>query len=280
MLSGPYSIAATMERARAVAINQAHWDALAAVHGEGDVYYDIDRLLAGGDSLSEVEAAAVGAVDGLDVLHVQCHLGFDSVSLARRGARVAGVDFSAAALAKARDIAARCRVDVDYLEADVLALPASLSERFDVAYATIGVIGWIDDLAAWMRSVAGTLRPGGRLVLVELHPLFTMVAERDPLSFDFPYGGGEERRFDEPGSYADAGAEVASTATVQYGHSLGETVTAALDAGLRIAALREHTEADFDPRGGMLEAEADGRYRLRVSGELLPVLFTLVATKP
>jgi 2-polyprenyl-3-methyl-5-hydroxy-6-metoxy-1,4-benzoquinol methylase len=269
-----------MERERAVAINRAHWDALAAVHGEGDAYYDVERLVAGGDSLSGVEAAAVGAVDGLDVLHVQCHLGFDSVSLARRGARVTGVDFSARALGKARAIAGRCGVAVEYVQADVLALPPSLGGRFDVAYATIGVLGWIDDLGAWMRSVAGTLRPGGRLVLVEIHPLFSMVAEREPLSFDFPYGGGEERRFDEPGSYADEGAQVASTATVQYGHSLGETVTAALAAGLRIEALREHTETDFDPRGTLLEAEADGRFRLRVSGELLPVLFTLIAVKP
>src|SRR3712207_9413604 len=99
-----------MEHAELAAANRAYWEGLAAVHGEGrDAYYDVDALVAGEDSLIDVEAAAVGDVAGLDVLHVQCHLGFDSVSLARRGARVTGVDFSPAALAQARAIAVRDR---------------------------------------------------------------------------------------------------------------------------------------------------------------------------
>src|SRR3712207_3745499 len=184
-----------MEHAELAAANRAYWEGLAAVHGEGrDSYYDVDALVAGRDSLGDVESAAVGDVARRDVLHVQCHIGFDSVSLARRGARVTGVDFSPASLAKARAIAERCGVPVDFVEADVLALPEALSARFDVAYATIGVISWIDDLRAWMGSVAGTLRPGGRLVLVEIHPVFNMIERLDPLTLDFPYGGGEVRR--------------------------------------------------------------------------------------
>jgi SAM-dependent methyltransferase len=262
------------------AINRAHWDALAAVHGEGrDSYYDVEALVAGADSLRDAERAAVGDVAGLDLLHVQCHLGFDAVSLARRGARVVGVDFSAVALGKARAIASRCGLEVEFVEADVLALPTSLHERFDVAYATIGVLCWIGDLDAWMRSVAATLRPGGRLVLVELHPLFTMVAPGGGFELDFPYGGGEERTFDEDGSYADPTAELAAREQVVYAHSIGDVVTAALGAGLRVEALREHLDAEFDPRGTVLAREADGRFRLRVSGEALPVLFTLVARR-
>ncbi len=110
--------------AEVVAVNRARWDAMAALHGEGrDHYYDVDALEAGKDSLVDVEQAAVGDVAGLDVLHVQCHLGFDAVSLARRGARVTGVDFSPAALAKGRAIAARAGVEVEYVEADALARP-------------------------------------------------------------------------------------------------------------------------------------------------------------
>ena len=147
-------------------------------------------------------------------------------------------------------------------------------------YATIGVIGWIDDLGAWMRSAAAALRGGGKLLLVEIHPLYTMVESVEPLRFDFPYSNDGPRAFDEPGSYAGADLKVAATATVEFGHSLAEVVNAALGADLRIQRLDEYLEADFDPRGGIMPREDDGRYRLRVDGELLPVLFALVAAKP
>ena len=258
--------------------NRAHWDALAAVHGQDD-YYDAEALVGGADTLSRHENAAVGEVAGLDVLHLQCHIGFDSISLARRGARVTGVDFSPASLEKGRDLAARAGVDVAFVEADATALPRELHGRFDVVYSTMGVICWIEDLAAWMRSVQVALRPGGRLVLVEIHPLFNMVGEREPLALDFPYAAAGPRRFVEPGSYASADADVAVPTEIVYAHSLGEVVGAAIGAGLRIDALHEHLDSDFDPRGGLLAPEDDGRLSLRVSGERLPVLFTLLASR-
>jgi SAM-dependent methyltransferase len=265
-------------------INRAHWDALAQAHGHGDPIYDIEALLAGRDTLGEAESAAVresvGAVAGLDVLHLQCHIGFDAISLARRGARVVGVDFSPASIERARALARRCEVGAEFLEADATKLPVELHNRFDVAYATIGVLCWIDDVRAWMRSAAAALRGGGKLLLVDLHPLYQMVASVDPPQFDFPYAYDGPRAFDEPGSYAGIELPVAATETVEYAHSLGETVNAALAAGLRIQHLDEHLDADFDPRGSLLEPEEDGRYRVRIDGEVLPLLFTLIAAKP
>jgi hypothetical protein len=117
-------------------------------------------------------------------------------------------------------------------------------------------------------------------LLVDLHPLFNMVASTDRFALDFPYANDGPRAFDEPGSYAGADLDVAATATVVYGHSLADVVNAALEAGLKIQRLDEHLESDFDPRGGLLTREDDGRYRLRVDGERLPVLFALVAAKP
>ena len=272
-----------MDRGTARRLNRAHWDALAAAHGQ-DAYYDSEALIAGADSLSEAETAgvreAVGAVAGLDVLHLQCHIGFDAISLARRGARVVGADFSPASLEKARALARRCEVSVEFVEANSTRLPASLANRFDLVYATIGVIGWIDDLRAWMHSATAALKGGGRLLLVDIHPLFGMVASGEPLRLDFPYAFDGPRTFDEPGSYAGAELSVAATDTVEYAHSLAEVVNAALAAGLRIQRLDEHLDTDFDPRGDVLTREPDGRYRLRVDGEALPLLFTLVASKP
>jgi SAM-dependent methyltransferase len=272
-----------MDKGTARRINRAHWDALAAAHGQ-DAIYDSEALIAGADSLHEAETAgvreAVGAVAGLDVLHLQCHIGFDAISLARRGARVVGADFSPASLEKARSLARRCEVSVEFVEADATKLPVELHNRFDLVYATIGVICWIEDLRAWMRSAAAALRGGGRLLLVDIHPACTMVASVDPLRLDFPYAFDGARAFDEPGSYAGADLDVSATTSVEYAHSLAEVVNAALGAGLKIQRLDEYLDADFDPRGDVLVREDDGRYRLRVDGEQLPVLFALVAAKP
>jgi SAM-dependent methyltransferase len=264
-------------------LNRAYWDALAAVHGN-DAIYDDEALIAGADTLGELEAAAiresVGAVAGLDVLHVQCHTGHDTISLARRGARVTGVDFSRGALEKARDLARRAGVEVDFVEADATALGPDLHNRFDLALASIGVISWIDDLPAWMRSATAALRPGGRLALVDIHPAYAMLAKVQPLVLDFPYAHDGPRFFDEDGSYADRDARLAATESVQYGHSLGEVVTSAVHAGLRVERLQEHLDLPFDPRGDVLPREEDGRFRLRIDGELLPVAFTFIARRP
>ena len=173
----------------ALDVNRAWWDGAAAVHGN-DPVYDTEALIAGVDSLGEEEraalAASVGNVGGLDVIHVQCHIGFDTISLARRGARVVGLDFSPAALAKAEQLARRADVEASWVQADAARIPADLHGRFDLAYATIGAICWIEDISAWMWSIAQTLRPGGRFVLVEIHPLLTMVAEREGFSRGLP----------------------------------------------------------------------------------------------
>src|ERR1044072_3127566 len=184
-------------------INRAHWDALADAHGHGDPIYDVEALIAGADSLREAEAAGVreavgagaggdggaeagGACAGLDVMPLQCHIGFDAISLARRGARVVGVDFSPAALEKARTLARRCEVNVEFVEADATKLPRELHNRFDLVYATIGVLVWIDDVRAGMRSAAAARRGGGKLMLVDDHPMNQMLASIDPLKIDFP----------------------------------------------------------------------------------------------
>jgi SAM-dependent methyltransferase len=225
-------------------------------------------------------AAAVGDVSGLSVLHVQCHLGFDAISLARRGARVTGVDFSATALGRAAELARACGVQVEWIEADSTALPPTVDRRFDLAYATIGVLIWIGELGAWMRSVYSALRPGGRLVIVDGHPLQDMVDTPDPLTLDFPYGGGRPVSFRNPQTYADPSLQLSNHEYVNYPHSLGEIVSAAAGAGFRVDELTEHLSASFEYRPGITTREDDGRWRLRIAGRPVPVLFTLRATRP
>lgn len=263
-------------------VNRLAWDARATVHGQ-DRYYDTAGYLAGRDSMSNVSwegvRAAVGSVRDRDVLHVQCHLGFDAITLARHGARVTGFDFSPVAVARATELAERCGMPVRFVEADATDLPASLHNGFDLAFATFGILCWMSDVDAWMRQMAAALRPGGRLLLIDFHPLSTMVGGRDPLVLDFPYAFDGPHEFDEPGSYADRDAALAHTTTVQYAHSLGEIVTAAVDAGLSIVSLTEHLESPVDASGNATP-DLDEQFRLRMSGQCLPMLYTLIAQRP
>ncbi len=278
--------------------NHDHWEQLAAIHGKGaDRYYDLEALAAGETLMGAEEQAALErathgrGVQGLDILHLQCHIGCDAITMACRGANVTGVDFSGTALERLGELAGRCGVEVAIVEADSRALPSGLDVSFDLVYATIGVLCWIDDIDAWMAGVSRVLRPGGALVLVELHPLLTMIDSLDPLVLGFPYSFDGGHVFSGTGSYANPDADVAWT-TTEYAHSLGEVVTAARTAGLGVTWLEEHTSMSFDPRG-MPEArlDPDGRYRVRIGlgaadGEglrdqayPLPVLYTLIATR-
>ena len=276
--------------------NLDHWQDLAAFHGTGnDHYYDLDAMVSGLSALRPIEQAAVDlatagrGVHGLQVAHVQSHIGIDSVHLARQGATVTAFDFSPVALHRLRDLADRCSVDVRTVVADSQELEQPAFEQwhgtFDVVYATVGVISWIADLDAWMRGVAALLKPGGRMVLLELHPLLCMPETLDPLVIDYPYANDGVRHYEGTGSYANPDADL-SWSIDQYAWSIGESVNAAIGAGLRILRLDEHVEAPFDPRGSLLPQDADGMFRMRfghgVDGrpaEPVPVLFTLLAER-
>lgn len=262
-------------------VNRKRWDALAGRHGHGDdSYYDVAGFLAGGSSLNDRErvemAAAAGPVAGLDLLHLQCHFGLDTLSWARHGARVTGVDFSAVAVRRARQLAAEARLGAEFIEADVLALPASLAGRFDVVFASYGVLCWISSALAWMRSAASTLRPGGALVLIDIHPLVAMVDTAQPLTVDFPYAGEQPQTFSSTASYAAAGLEASVSQTVQWPHGLGEIVTAAASAGLHVQSLTEWFDEDQD---ATLVVGADGRARFPLGGEYLPTSYGLRARR-
>lgn len=268
------------------AINARHWDDLAVAHDRGTGrFYDTDALIRGENPLWEVERAglrlvAPDGVAGLDVLHLQCHLAADAIFFAREGARVVGLDASAVALERAAARAERCGVQVRWVRSDAAAPPHDLDGTFDLVWATIGVTGWAHDLGAWMAACARVLKPGGRLVLIDVHPLYGMFATVDPPVGDFPYGGGAVLAFDEGGSYDDPDAPVEATEAAVAAWNVGEHVAAAIASGLTIEHLSEEVASDQDPRG-MLTPEADGRYRLRLGPEQppIPMLFTLVARR-
>lgn len=262
-------------------LNRDWWDERARLHGQ-DAYYDVDAFLRGGSSLIQRDldevATSVGDVEGLELLHLQCHFGLDTLSWARVGARATGVDFSSVAVARARELAAEARIEACFVQADVQHLPQELSARFDIVFASDGVFCWIEDIDSWMRSAFAALRRGGRLVAIDGHPLLRMTASVDSLQMDAPYQGGVATEHSSPGSYALPDATTRNDVAVQYSHGLGDIVTAAVTAGFRIEALTEWLD---DPRGGTdprLTPVGDS-FRLRVAGQDLPCAFGLRAVK-
>jgi SAM-dependent methyltransferase len=280
----------TMTRVRLEAMsdeletNRAWWDERAALHGRDGFFYDVDGFLAGDLAITQREVAeveaAVGSIHGIELLYIQCHIGLGTLSLARLGARVTGLDFSHVAIERARQLAAAASLDATFLVADAQRLPAELRDRFDCAFASHGCLMWIADIDAWMSSAAAALRPGGTLVLVEGHPLSVVVRSVDPFVLEPPYQGGEalERH---AGDYAHPDAATTNDRAFHYRRSIGEVVTAAARAGLRIDALTEWTDDEIGaPTSPKLRRDQDGRYRLRVEGVDLPLVFGLRATKP
>ncbi|MEO3784198.1 class I SAM-dependent methyltransferase [Actinocorallia sp. B10E7] len=264
-----------------LAVNRAFWDARAQAHGTtpNDTLYDVDSFLAGRQTLYGIELELAGDVTGQDVLHLQCHFGMDTLNWARLGARVTGVDFSSTAIVRARELAELAGLTADFVEADTQNLPSDLAGGFDLVIATYGVLCWIGDLDAWMRGAAMALRPGGRLVLVDLHPAYQTLATYEPLVADWPYGGGQPQREVVAGTYADPDLPMAPQEVVQYPHSVGEIVTAAAGAGLIIDRLGEHTEAEF-PGRRILPQGPDGTCRFPFGDTYLPILYSLRAKSP
>lgn len=274
--------------------NLANWNERVSAHAASPDY-DLDALVDDPAHLSgpvQFDRERMGDVAGQRLLHLQCHIGTDTVSWGKLGAHVTGLDFSAPALEVARDLAARAGVaDARFVESTVDDAPSALAgEVFDVVYTGIGALCWLPDMGQWARVVASLLAPGGRLFIREGHPaLWSLDYERDDevLALAFPwFTQPEPTRWDEDpaSSYVavPAGTQFAHTISYDWNHGIGEIITAVLDAGLVLDAFVEHREVPWKPFG-LFEACADhpGEYvlpdRLR---ELAPMTYTLVAHRP
>ncbi|WP_433574195.1 class I SAM-dependent methyltransferase [Nocardia brasiliensis] len=248
----------------AIDSNRTLWDQWAPIHAGSD-WYDLAAVKAGKEKLRAYEHEDVGEVSGLSMLHLQCHLGTDSVAWARRGARVTGVDFSSVSVGIAEGLARESGVDATFVCSDVMQLPASLDGAYDIVYASRGILGWVPDLPAWARVISHFLVPGGFLYLTDIHPVAKAV---DDTSSEFRVGRpywhrAEAIRHEVRGSYADPDAQVES-AKFLWTHSTGDLLTAVAQAGLCLElfrefpwldrpwpSLRKHSDREFYPPDGV-----------------------------
>jgi SAM-dependent methyltransferase len=269
----------------AVAENRAHWDEAARIHAGGG--YDLDGVRAGARDLGGCRAGAsfewdeMGPVAGQRVCHLQCHIGTDTVLFARRGAaEVVGVDFSPAAVTAVDALAASMGLDavVRGVEASVADAVAATGGGFDLVYASWGVLIWNPDIDVWARTVAGLLRPGGRLYLADSHP-FACALDPDPdgrLRVTWPARGGTPTRVSDQGTYAAPDATLTATVSQEWAWGIGDVATALLGTGLVVEHLAEHAELTW-ALWPTLVTDDDG-YRRSPDG--LPLSFSLRARRP
>jgi SAM-dependent methyltransferase len=274
-----------VDNADAVRSNNDLWDEWTKIH-EASEFYDLEGFKASDQiRLRDYERAEIGPVNGLDLLHLQCHFGIDTLSWARLGARVTGADFSQAAVDLARRTAAEIGLpDAHFIRSDLYELPANLDGDFDLVYTSRGVLGWMPDIAGWARVAAHFVRPGGRFYITEIHPVAQAFENEGvapgELRLVYPYWEHPAPlEFDNVGSYADPTAPVTVPKEYGWDHGLGEIVTALIDAGLRIESLREYPFVDW--KLDFLTKVDDGSWRLpeSIKGEL-PLFFSILATKP
>jgi len=260
------------------ALNRASWNARTPVHLRSR-FYELEAFKAGKTSLRPIELEQVGDVRGRSLLHLQCHFGQDTLSWARLGARVTGLDLSDVAIASARSLAAELGIAARFIEGNVYDAPALLGgERFEIVFSSYGVLGWLPRLEPWARAVAGCLAPGGALHLVEFHPLTWIWDEaygEVTHAYDAP---GEPILSEQTGTYADPSAPL-QLRDVGFNHGLGSIISALLAEGLRLERL---TELDWSPYDVFPDMEefAPGRFRMRRFGRKLPLVFGLVARAP
>lgn len=267
--------------------NRALWDERVPLHTES-AFYDVAGFKAGRNDLRGFEADEVGDVTGKRLLHLQCHIGTDTLSWARRGAEVTGLDFSGPAVEAARALAGEVGEErARFVEADVYDAPAALrGETFDIVYTGFGALCWLPDLTQWARTAAQLVAPGGFLYLAEFHPVAMCLGE-DGSAFTEDYFARGPFAYEEPGSYAALTAATRHNRSVEWQHPLSDVVSAVTAAGLRLEFLHEHDFTLFEYLDGMVRArDTSGSrggestvYRLPEGRPRIPMVYSLRASK-
>ncbi|MBT8322605.1 MAG: class I SAM-dependent methyltransferase [Eudoraea sp.] len=256
-------------------INRKAWNNKVAAHLQSD-FYDVPGFLEGKSALQEIELGLLGDIAGKSVLHLQCHFGLDTLSLARMGAEVTGVDLSDKAIQEARALAEKTGIPARFVCCDLYDLPGHLDEQFDLVFTTYGTIGWLPDLDKWASLISRFLKPGGELLFVEFHPVVWMFNE-DFTDVGYDYFNTQPIVETETGTYADPESKLEQE-FVAWNHSLGEVLGSLLSTSLEISFFQEYDYSPYNCFKGTVEV-TPGRYRIGRLQHKIPMVYALKAKK-
>lgn len=261
-------------------VNSRYWNDAVAVH-RASAFYDVAGFKTGAVKLNALERGEVGDVSGKSLLHLQCHFGMDTLSWARLGASVTGMDYSEQAIRAAGELAAECGLEGRFICCNLYDLPAHLDGQFDIVYTSYGVLCWLPDLREWARIAASYVKPGGFFYIAEFHPFaYVFDDEADHLKFRYPYFNEDALKFEFDGSYVEGSADLMKGyEDFEWTYRLGDVVSALIDAGLRIEFLREHPYTVYQQLP-FLVRDDQGNYVFPGGAQPIPLMFSLKASKP
>lgn len=267
-------------------INRASWDERAPAHANSPDY-NVQRFVDDPAFISDVvqfDRSLLGDVSGLRGIHLQCHIGTDTVSLSRLGARMTGLDFSPAAMEQARALVGRSGDDVSFVESDVYdAVSALGGEQFDLVFTGIGALCWLPSISRWAATVGALLKPGGRLFIREGHPMLWSLDDTRSdglVVVDFPYFERDEPIvWEDGGTYVETDVVFTANTTHSWNHGLGEIATALIAEGLKITGLVEHDSVPWEALPGQMTKDDRGEWRLTDRPWRVPASYTLQAVK-
>lgn len=256
-------------------LNKNLWNERTVHHVKSE-FYDLEAFLKGKNVLNSIELDLLGDINNKSILHLQCHFGQDSLCLARMGAKVTGVDFSDKAIEKAKELNHLLNLDTEFICSDIYELPAIYNKQYDIVFTSYGVIGWLPDMERWANIISTFLKPGGKLVFVEFHPVVWMF-DNDFNNVSYNYFKDQPIIETESGTYADREAPIVNQ-SVSWNHGLSEVIKALLKTGLTITDFNEYNYSPYNCFADMEFAEP-GKYYIKKLGQHIPMVYSVLAEK-
>ncbi len=252
-----------------IQINRELWGKRTDAHIHSE-FYDVPAFLDGKSTLNKSELDLLGDISGKTLLHLQCHFGLDTLSLARLGAEVTGVDLSPKSIIEAEKLAEQTQLNAKFVCSDIYSLPENLEGRFDIVFTSYGTVGWLPDMTAWANIIAEFLKPGGEFVMVDFHPVVWMFDDEFKY-IQYSYFNKEVIIEENEGSYADRNADIEN---ISYGwnHDLSEVMNALIQAGLKIEVLNEYNFSHYNCFKNTEKTE-EGNYIIKHHGNKLPMMY-------
>ena len=258
-----------------IEINKKLWNSKTDAHIKSE-FYDNESFIEGRNSLNSIELELLGDVKGKSVLHLQCHFGQDTISLSRLGAKTTGIDLSDKAIEQAKELAIKTDSEATFICCNIYDLPKHLDEKFDVVFTSYGTIGWLPDLDKWAKVVSEFLKPNGKFVLVEFHPVVWMFDDNfEKIEFSYFNTGPIIEK--EEGTYADENAKI-NLESVGWNHSISEVINSLLQNGLELKSMDEFDYSPYDCFNKTVEL-SDQRFRIKHLDNKIPMLYSIVAKK-
>lgn len=258
-----------------IEINKQAWDKKTEVNYSSK-FYDNESFLKSKNSLNNIELNLLGDINGKNILHLQCHFGQDSITLANLGANVVAVDFSENAIQKAKQLSIDTNIPVEFICTDVFELEKVLDKKFDIIFTSYGVLGWLPDMSKWAKLINHFLEIQGKLILVEFHPVVWM------MDYNFEkiaYSYFNEKAIIEEmsGSYSDPKADVKYT-EVSWNHSLTDVINSLIKTNMQISDFQEYDYSPYNCFNNTIEIEK-GKYMIKGLENKLPLVYSIIAEK-